>query len=995
MAIEIFDQEIKKLNDKQKEAVDSIDGPVMVVAGPGTGKTQILSLRIGNILKKTDTPAESILCLTFTNSGVEAMKNRLEKYIGKRGQEVHVSTFHSFAISLIEKYYDFLDFEVAPTLMGDDEAIFLIDDILNNYEWEYLSPLSNKSLYFNELKSLVSLLKRERIGAKEFLSFTEAEIEDLKNDPESISSRGPTKGEIKKSVEKRIESLEKTKEFVKFYETYEIEKRKLSMMDYDDVLEYAVYLVENFEDVKNEIRENYLYVLVDEHQDSSGVQNSFLKAVWQDTENPNIFVVGDDRQLIYGFSGANSSYFEEFSHIFGKTKLVFLVENYRSTAPILLTADDLLSSTLSREKLKSNKNGGEKISINEYSYPRDEIIGAGIYFKQKIEEGLSPSECALLVSKNYQAKTAINILSDMGLPVSDGGNSSLFKEYDADAMRQVLRFIANPLDHITLSKTMLNKSSGISLIKAHQFLKDYKYEEISILNLIENNKSENDLFKENDEISKWGKKLEDWINRFQGEKLSNIVNILGNELLINESLNNKEMLNRVEIVRSFIHLAIMFEQKQKEPTLSKFIEYLDRLDSYNSPIEVASFGQTDGVKVMTLHKSKGLEYEAVWIAHANEEVLLSGKNNKLALPAKLEEHREKKSIEEVKKELYVAITRAKTYCNISYARENYTGKDMNLVSVIKELPESHFDKKTSEETERELLSIDPHIYTQINKSEFRGEIIEEVKKLVKENYSTLKVSVSMLNNFFECPWEWYFRSFLRLPEPKSNYLTLGTIVHGTIEYVLKQEKLPRDEEIKNKIENDFVKENIDNKIDRERLIKKAIEAVKLWIKNYSKDVYDNHKSEYPISFKDKDFPNLLIYGKIDLLETDRDGNTRITDFKTGSSKTKNEIEKIDEEGRLSKYMRQLAMYTYLLRGEKKDVMIDKSRLLFLEEDVENKNSLYETHIDLEKIDLLKRDIADYEEFLKTGEFVNRKCQVKAYGGEECEYCKLAKKILLK
>lgn len=995
MATEIFDQEIKKLNAKQKEAVETIDGPVMVVAGPGTGKTQILSLRIGNILKKTDTPAESILCLTFTNSGVEAMKNRLERYIGKRGQEVHVSTFHSFAISLIEKYYDFLDFEVAPTLMGDDEVIFLIDNILNNYEWEYLSPLSNKSLYFNELKSLISLLKRERIGAKEFISFTEAEIEDLKNDPESISSRGPTKGEMKKNIEKRIESLEKTKEFVRFYETYEEEKRKLSMMDYDDVLEYVVCLVENFEDVKNEIRENYLYVLVDEHQDSSGVQNSFLKAVWQDTENPNIFVVGDDRQLIYGFSGANSSYFEEFSHIFGKTKLVFLIENYRSTAPILLAADNLLSSTISSEKLKSNKKGDDKISISEYSYPRDEIIGAGIYFKQKIEEGLSPSECALLVSKNYQAKTAINILSDMGLPVSDGGNSSLFNEYDADGMRQVLRVIVSPLDHITISKTLLNKTSGISLIKAHQFLKDYKYEEISIQKLIENNQSKNDLFEESDEIYKWGRKLEDWINRFQGETLSNIVNILGNELLINESLNNSEMLKRVEIVRSFIHQAIMFEQKQKEPTLDKFIDYLDRLDSYNAQIELASFGQTEGVRVITLHKSKGLEYEAVWIAHANEEVLLSNKSSKLALPVKLEEHREKKSIEEVKKELYVAITRAKTFCNISYARENYTGKDMKLVSVISDLPESHFDKRTSEETEKELLSIDPHIYTQINKPEFKGEMIEEVKKLVKDNYSSLKVSVSMLNNFFECPWEWYFRSFLRLPEPKSNYLTLGTIVHGTIEYILKQEKLPRDEEIRGKIENDFAKENIDNKIDRERLVKKAIEAVNSWVKNYSKDICDNHKSEYPISFKDKDFPNLLIYGKIDLLENDRDGNIRITDFKTGTAKTKNEIEKIDEEGRLSKYMRQLAMYSYLLRGEKKDISIDKSRLLFLEEDIKNKNSLYETHIDQEKIDLLKRDIGDYEGLLKTGEFVNRKCQVKAYGGEECEYCKLAKKILLK
>lgn len=995
MTTEIFDQEIKRLNSKQKEAVEAIDGPVMVVAGPGTGKTQILSLRIGNILKKTDTPAEGILCLTFTNSGVEAMKNRLEKYIGKRGQEVHVSTFHSFAIGLIERYYDFLDFEVAPTLMGDDESIFLIDDILNNREWEYLSPLSNKNLYFSELKSLVSLLKRERISAKEFLSFTEAEIEDLKNNPENISSRGATKGELKKSIEKRIESLKKTKEFVRFYETYEEEKRKLSMMDYDDVLEYAVYLVENNEDVRDEIRENYLYVLVDEHQDSSGVQNSFLKAVWQDTENPNIFVVGDDRQLIYGFSGANSSYFEEFSHIFGKTKLIFLTENYRSTAPILLAADDLLSSSISSEKLNSNKKGEEKISISEYSYPRDEIIGAGIYFKKKIEEGLSPSECALLVSKNYQAKTAIGILSDMGLPVADGGNSSLFNEYDAEGMRQVLKVIARPLDHVTLSKTLLNKSSGISLIKAHQFLKDYKYEEITIEKLVDHNQTSGDLFTEDDSISKWGKRLEDWINRFQDEKLSNIVNILGNELLINESASNKEMIKRVEIVRSFIHLAIMFEQKQKEPTLDKFIEYLDRLDSYNVAIELASFGQTEGIRVMTLHKSKGLEYEAVWIAHANEEVLLSNKSNKLALPSKLEEHREKKSIGEIKKELYVAITRAKIFCNISFARENYTGKDMTLVSVIRELPETHFNKKTSQETEEELLSIDSRIYTQINKPEFKGETIEEVKKLVRENYASLKVSVSMLNNFFECPWEWYFRSFLRLPEPKQNYLALGTITHGTIEYILKQDKLPTLDEIRSKIEKDFDKENIDNKIDKNRLVKKAEEAVNVWINNYYKEVLDNHKSELSISFKDKDFPNLLMYGKIDLVETDKDRQVRVTDFKTGSSKTKNEIEKIDDEGRLSKHMRQLAMYTYLLKGDKNDASIDKSRLLFLEEEVDNKNSLYETHVDIEKIDLLKRDIGDYQSLIESGDFVNRKCQVKSYGGEECEYCKLAKKILLK
>jgi len=141
MTNEEFEGAYKNLNTKQREAVDAIDGPVMVVAGPGTGKTQILTLRIGNILQKTDTEAESILCLTFTNSGVSAMKERLEKYIGSRGREVFISTFHSFAIKLVEKYYELLDFKQIPKLLDDDEAVFLVDEILNDNEWEHKSSL--------------------------------------------------------------------------------------------------------------------------------------------------------------------------------------------------------------------------------------------------------------------------------------------------------------------------------------------------------------------------------------------------------------------------------------------------------------------------------------------------------------------------------------------------------------------------------------------------------------------------------------------------------------------------------------------------------------------------------------------------------------------------------------------------------------------------------------------------------------------------------------
>ncbi len=990
-----FEKAILGLNERQREAVESIDGPVMVVAGPGTGKTQILSLRIGNILESTDTAPESILCLTFTNSGVGAMKERLERYIGKRSREVTISTFHAFSISLVEKYYELLDFKKVPELLSDEDAVYLVDEILNENEWEHISPLSNRAMYFGELKQLISLLKRERITGDEFMSYIDKDIEDLKNSEDSISTRGDNKGELKKEVLKKIESLERTKEVVEFYKIYEDKKRENSLMDYDDVLEYTVSLVENFSDVRDEIREEYLYVLVDEHQDSSGIQNNFLKAVWQDVESPNIFVVGDDRQLIYGFGGANISYFEEFSHIFGKPKLIILIENYRSTKEILSLADDILKSHIAKDKLNSNLGSGDKINLAEYFYPRDEIIGAGLYFKEKINDGVDPNECALLVPRNYHVKTAVEILGNMGLPVASSLGSSLFSKIESDYLMRVMKIVSDPTDPLTLSKSLLDETSGVDRLDALLFLKENKGEDLTIEKFISSKKS--DLFSESDSIYIWGKKLENWVNTLSGERLSNIVNILGNDLLIKTSNNNSELLDRVEVVRSFIHLAVMFEEKNKKADLCSFIEYLNRLESYNTNIELASFGGDDGIKVMTLHKSKGLEYEAVWIAHMNEEILLSSKKGGFTLPEKIKEHINLRTIEEAKRELYVAITRAKRFCNLSYSREGYNGNDMEIVSILNDLSDEHFIKTTAKENEDKILSLGADVYTNILNKNFEGNLIDEIKKLVNKNYESLRVSVSMLNNFFECPWKWYFRNFLRLPEEKPMHLALGTVVHAMIEFILKSDTLPKEDELKLKIEKEFKKEGIENKIDLKRLSKKAELSIIEWINNYYKKLNKEYKSERSVSLSSKDFPNLTMYGKIDLTEYLGDREIMVTDFKTGSSKTKNMIEKMSDDGRMSDLMRQLAMYSYLLEGDDKNVKVFKSRLLFLEEDIGNKNALYETSIDKEKIDLLKRDIKDYDESLKTGEFVNNECHFKPYGSSksECEYCNLAEQLFKK
>jgi len=983
-----FEEEYNKLNKAQKEAVDTLDGPVMVVAGPGTGKTQILALRIANILQKTDMTADGILCLTFTNSGVKAMKNRLGEYIGNDAEKVRISTFHSFGIELIEKNYELLDFSVMPKLLSDDEAVFLVDDILQNNEWEHLRPRTNPVMYFGDLKQLISILKREGLKPEEFLSYVESDIENIKNNPESISSRGESKGKIKKEVEKKIESLERTREVVEFYRIYEEKKRASGFMDYDDILEYAVKLVEDYQDVRADIYENYQYVLVDEHQDSSGVQNNFLKAVWKDEERPNIFVVGDDRQLIYGFSGAKLSYFKEFENIFGKAKCIILTENYRSTENILALADDLLKSSITGEKLKSNIKGKEKIFLNEYVYPRDEILGAGLYFKKKIEEGMKPEDCALLVPKNFHVRNAIQILNNMGVLVSAGKSLSLFDVSETQSFFRILNIVSHPFDVVSISESLLDKYSGVPTLEAHKFLKDTRPNKLDIEELIAHGKDAG-IFTGESPISKWGSKLKNWIDTISNEKLSVIVSTLGNEFLIDGSKNHEELIRNVEVIRSFIHLAILFEQKHKNKNLSEFLEYFKRLESYGSQISLASFGSDAGVQVMTLHKSKGLEYKAVWIAHMNEEVIMSEKKNSFSLPEKVKMHISERDTESTKRELYVAITRTKEFCNISYSSENYTGGAMELAQIIRGLPEVHFIKKYKGETEKEILSHGPQIYVSVAKKE-EGDILEDIKKFVKEHYAESRISVSLLNNFFECPWKWYFRNFLKLPEIKGVSLALGSAVHSTIEFILKNKSVPKITEIQEKIKMELEKEGVDGSQELKKLSKDAENAVMNWVDNYYAILAKDYTSERSLQFRDPKFTQLLMYGKLDLTERLPNGDISVTDFKTGSTKTKGIIEKIDEEGRLSSLMRQLAMYSYLIAGAEKGKDVYASKLLFLEAQKSDKNALYSTHVDREQIDLLIRDITDYDNLLKSGEWVNRPCNYNSYGKHtECEYCKRA------
>jgi DNA helicase-2/ATP-dependent DNA helicase PcrA len=1001
---EQFQQARARLNDQQRRAVDTLEGPVMVIAGPGTGKTQVLALRIANILQQTDVGASALLCLTFTRSGVTAMRKRLVHYIGTDANKVVVSTFHGFAQRLVEKHYDLLGFAQSPELLDESKSVFLADEILQGRAWEYLRPRANPASYFGDIKNLISLLKRESVSAESFKLTITSEIENLTNDPASISSRGETKGQLKKEIQTKIESLHKTAEVVDFYHEYEKVKRERCLMDYDDVLTYAVQLVTDYEDVCAEIRENHQYILVDEHQDSSGIQNAFLTTVWAEVERPNIFVVGDDRQLIYGFGGASMNHFTNFVNTFRDTQLITLIENYRSTSPILDLADTLLSSELAQGKLSSNHAENlhaEPVTLAEYDYARDEVIAAGLYFKKYIEQGISPRECALLVPKNYQVKSAVQILSSLGVPVSGSSSESLFAMREYADLRRVFQIVIDPYNATVLAESLFDSLSQVPPLLAHTFLKSLKPKNLTLQQFISYGDDQG-LFAGDNPIAQWGKQLQSFIEIPSHEPVVKVISDIGNTLLVNTATDHQTLVRNVEVVRTLIHLALSRQQQHPHETLKAFVEYLDRLEEYGTSLPVALIGSDTGVQVMTLHGSKGLEFDHVWIAHMNQSALMNQRRGGFTLPHVLAEKVEKKDEMTARREVYVAITRAKTFCTLSFAKHDIKGADLELAHILAELPDIHFVKKTAEQTTGELIAHGEAIYTKDEPVEIVGTDIEQLQQLVTARFAESNVSVTLLNNFFECPWKWYFRNFLQLPDVKGASLIFGSAMHRVLEIIIRESKAPTKKQIEELVRNALISEGIeDHHLEQEML--KGITCIQQFIDRDFKNLASDRMTERSISYRDPQFPNLSMYGKIDLTEKFPDGTMIVTDFKTGSSKTTGMIEKMTDDGRMSDYLRQLSMYSYLIAGsDNKQGMGDasavaQSKLYFLEADEKDKNRIYSTHITGEHIELLKKDIADYQSAIESGNWISQECHFKPYGtgATECEYCKRAREVYVK
>jgi DNA helicase-2/ATP-dependent DNA helicase PcrA len=583
----------------------------------------------------------------------------------------------------------------------------------------------------------------------------------------------------------------------------------------------------------------------------------------------------------------------------------------------------------------------------------------------------------------------------MGLTVQSGTAASLYNLNESKSLLRALGIINNPDDAILLTELLLDSSSNVQPMEAYRFLRSIKKTDRITVDDLVHYRDDTGMFQDQDTIVQLGKDLMRWINDLTHETVPVIIGVLGNELLIDRAKKHSDLLCTIEVVRSFILTAEAWQAKHTTGNLKDFLDYVGRLEGYGSQIDLAAFAPEKGIQIMTLHKSKGLEYEYVWIAHMNEEIVMSEKRNAFTLPEKIQERIHERDIMSAKRELYVALTRAKRFAVFSYAQNSDAGSDLELVRIIDELSRNQLVEISAEENEKKIMEHNPRLYAAKPIKTEEGDIKESVKDFVKDSFTETRVSVTLLNNFFECPWKWYFRNFLRLPDVKGVSLALGSAVHATIELLLKSSSLPKKVEIKSIIDQALRHEGVLDERDIARLGKDALAAVTTWIDGYYDHLASDRKSERSISYRDPQFSNLTMFGKIDLTERFPDGTMTVTDFKTGSSKTSGMIEKIDDEGRMSDYLRQLAMYSYLIAGTESGKRVDQSRLLFLEAAENDKNALYSKAITDHELELLTKDIADYQSLLETGEWMSRPCHVKTYGtgSSECEFCKRAAVIL--
>jgi len=965
-----FNKEYEKLNLRQKEAVDAIEGPVMVVAGPGTGKTQILTLRIANILLKIDTPPDSILALTFTDSAATNMKRRLTSLIGSRGYYVNISTFHGFCEEIIKNYPEYFPEIIGGKNIDSAAAILLIRNILDENNFIELKPIGDKFFYAKEIISKISFLKKDGISPENYLSFLENE--EKKANLPKISAKLIFLRKLRRSFE-----------LAKIYRAYQDKIRSAHLYDFDDMILETVLALEKNHELLLELQETYQYILVDEHQDTNRAQNKVVELLGNFYANPNIFVVGDEKQAIYKFQGASLENFLYFKNKYPSAKIITLEENYRSTDAILNAAFSLIKKNKSvlSENLKAKKTGGEKIKILSFNSPSEEIYFIAKDIKKKIAEGKKPKDITVLFRENKEAPPLAEALAELTIPFSIGSNINLFNDPDLKKLISIFEAIGK---FGNIEKTIFAMHAdflNIPPLGIYELLEFSRALKKPLLSLA----SRSEFLKEKevagaDKISAFAEHLSFWRGKSHNENFLKFF-----ERVAKESGFVTYLLNQKNYPEKINRLSSLFREIKKSisanPTynLNNFLDFVDLAKENEISISSNSEIISDTVRLLTAHKAKGLEFEIVYLSGAVDRRWGNKyKKEFFLLPTSPFSSPEAEKNEEERRLFFMAITRAKDECFITFHRFREDGKEITPSQFIEEIEETH--KETIEfppnlEPADKFLS-SPEII-------IKNETEENEKNFLKEIFLRRGLSVTALNNYLECPWKFFYVNLVRLPQAKPPALSFGSAIHRTLRNFFEAKKTTRNPDEKFltaefalELKKELLTEN-----DYLRLLEKGKKILPQYFTVYNQSW--NYHTKNEIKIENMFFNNIKLSGILDKLElSSNPEEITVVDYKTGAPKSRNEIEGKTSTSR-GDYKRQLVFYSIILSGYKIPYRMERGVLDFIE-------PLSSGHFKKEEFIISGEETKNLSDLIKQvwDEIINFKFWHRRCFDKKCPFCSL-------
>ncbi len=981
---------IIKPNSKQQQAIDILNGQVMLLAGPGTGKTFTVIHRIEKMLANGVEPS-SILCLTFSDAAASEMRQRLIKKMGVVASAVDIYTYHSFCNDLIKTYPDKFEMTSGVKLITDAEKISIMKECIDDANLEFFVPSRADRYFFTKnFISYVEKLKTQRVSKDEYMACIDTNpmlmprYKELESEIYEREQAGNTKNKTRyNELEKIKTNIEKAKELWTLFELYSTKMINKNLIDFSDMINLVLTSFEEDSQFLSEVSNKYKYFLVDEYQDTNDLQNQIIFNLLDGNDEKNIFVVGDDDQIIYGFQGAKSDNIENFLTKYPNTTVICLEENNRSTQTILDFSNLIVNQDENR--LENNLYFKEKYNISkkltaknpkiivkdkkikriqfgeilqEFNYIVDDIktLIESDFAPKTVEDKIDYSQIAIISKKRAELQTFAELLKSKNIPFQIDEGKTIFAIRSTILIYFYIKAMNNYLTSSDkLFGLLLSEPFKIDQQDYNKILEEkrlWKKDESSdFITLMRNLNG----WKNPEKITKFLETFDYLQDYASSNNLRNtvveIINRTG--LLTYFYKSGKNRSENLAGIRKIISEATDFQNSDSTKNLSDFVKYLD--DCFENEIDINLDKDSvvqNAVQLMTYHGSKGREFEYVYLPNlisSNwEDFRMPGEYKLITEDVPDKDAAQAKKDSELLKLLFVGITRAKHTLTISFADSN-NGKAQQITKYLEPTANYDFDSEQFECSADDLTtefyrSVSSDVFD--NQKAFKNEIEERVKSVV--------LSPSRLNDYLSCPRKFFYVKVLGIDVEEADWdgANFGTLIHSLLERavkVAKESAYPTLEEILEKFRLGMDGMKFSSEAKKEKYFKQGQKLLTNYYPYFSQ-IPISRITDIEFSFYGVDVDGDFITGKIDRIEKNSDGTFELYDYKTGNYTSEKKIAPNEEK---QNYFNQLCFYKYAyekLTGNK----VSKVGIIYVENH-EKSVDKYLTDDDMKYIETLIKD----------------------------------------